>query len=184
MVHVRGIVDLLDTEGRIIDADRCPATGRGWQREYSLQLTTYAIITPGATECTGFHCHEDEVCATCAADLRHRSRGSAVCRDALPDGAGSDERWHLQCRAAEVRFAHADIVDTGASASGNLAASLRIRMAQNVMSLSGIRFPQGLRCEATTSWSRNWRRGCIVPSLIPRAIAVASLNVTHPDVGG
>jgi PD-(D/E)XK nuclease superfamily len=47
--RVRGIVDLLDAEGRIIDCKTAARRPVGITAEYSLQLTTYAIITPGAT---------------------------------------------------------------------------------------------------------------------------------------
>jgi hypothetical protein len=48
-VRVRGIVDLLDIEGRIIDCKTAARRPTGVTPEYSLQLTTYAMITPGAS---------------------------------------------------------------------------------------------------------------------------------------
>jgi len=48
-VKVRGIVDLLDTEGRVIDFKTASKRPNGLSAEHSLQLTTYAMITPGAS---------------------------------------------------------------------------------------------------------------------------------------
>jgi putative RecB family exonuclease len=48
-VRVHGIVDLLDMEGRIIDFKTAARRPVGITPEYSLQLTTYSMITPGAS---------------------------------------------------------------------------------------------------------------------------------------
>jgi putative RecB family exonuclease len=48
-VRVQGIVDLLDTEGRIIDFKTAARRPAGITPEYRLQLTTYSMITPGAS---------------------------------------------------------------------------------------------------------------------------------------
>jgi hypothetical protein len=47
-VRVQGIVDLLDTEGRIIDCKTAARRPVGITADYGLQLTTYSMITPGA----------------------------------------------------------------------------------------------------------------------------------------
>jgi RecB family exonuclease len=47
-VRVRRIVDLLDTEGRVLDFKTASRRPNGVAAEHSLQLTTYAMITPGA----------------------------------------------------------------------------------------------------------------------------------------
>jgi len=48
-VKVRGIVDLLDTAGRVVDFKTASKRPNGLSAEHSLQLTTYAMITPGAS---------------------------------------------------------------------------------------------------------------------------------------
>ena len=48
-VKVRGFIDLLDTAGRIIDCKTAARRPAGVSAEHALQLTTYAMITPGAT---------------------------------------------------------------------------------------------------------------------------------------
>lgn len=48
-VKVRGIVDLLDTDGRILDFKTACKRPTGISTEHRLQLTTYAMITPGAS---------------------------------------------------------------------------------------------------------------------------------------
>jgi len=47
-VKVRGIVDLLDTDGRVVDFKTASKRPNGLSAVHSLQLTTYAMITPGA----------------------------------------------------------------------------------------------------------------------------------------
>jgi hypothetical protein len=79
-VRVQGIVDLLDLEGRIIDFKTAARRPVGITPDYSLQLTTYSMITPGASGIlqTG-HRHEDQDRRTGAAGLRNRSRRTPVC---------------------------------------------------------------------------------------------------------
>jgi putative RecB family exonuclease len=48
-VNVRGIVDLLDAEGRVLDFKTASKRPNGISADHSLQLTTYAMITPGAS---------------------------------------------------------------------------------------------------------------------------------------
>ena len=48
-MKVRGIVDLLDTDGRVVDFKTASKRPNGLSAEHSLQLTTYAMITPGAS---------------------------------------------------------------------------------------------------------------------------------------
>lgn len=48
-VKVHGFVDLLDTEGRIIDCKSASKRPSGVPHDYGLQLTSYAMITPGAS---------------------------------------------------------------------------------------------------------------------------------------
>ena len=48
-VKVRGFIDLLDIEGRIIDCKTAARRPSGVSAEHALQLTTYAMVTPGAT---------------------------------------------------------------------------------------------------------------------------------------
>lgn len=48
-VKVRGIVDLLDTDGRILDFKTACKRPTRISTEHCLQLTTYAMITPGAS---------------------------------------------------------------------------------------------------------------------------------------
>ena len=47
-VQVRGIVDVVDVNGRVIDFKTASKRPQGVPPEYGLQLTTYAMITPGA----------------------------------------------------------------------------------------------------------------------------------------
>jgi hypothetical protein len=47
-VNVRGIVDVLDTTGCVIDFKTAAKRPNGIAADYGLQLSTYAIITPGA----------------------------------------------------------------------------------------------------------------------------------------
>ena len=48
-VKVRGIVDLLDADGRVVDFKTASKRPNGLSADHSLQLTTYAMITPGAS---------------------------------------------------------------------------------------------------------------------------------------
>jgi CRISPR/Cas system-associated exonuclease Cas4 (RecB family) len=48
-VNVRGIVDVLDTNGRVLDFKTASKRPNGITAEHGLQLTTYAMITPGAS---------------------------------------------------------------------------------------------------------------------------------------
>ena len=48
-IKVRGIVDLLDTDGRVFDFKTASKRPNGISAEHSLQLTTYAMITPDAS---------------------------------------------------------------------------------------------------------------------------------------
>jgi len=48
-VKVRGIVDLLDADGRVVDFKTASKRPNGLSAEHSLQLATYAMITPGAS---------------------------------------------------------------------------------------------------------------------------------------
>jgi RecB family exonuclease len=48
-VKVHGFVDLLDIEGRIIDCKSATKRPNGVSHDYGLQLTSYAMITPGAS---------------------------------------------------------------------------------------------------------------------------------------
>ena len=48
-MKVRRIVDLLDTDGRVLDFKTASKRPNGVAAEHSLQLTTYAMITPGAS---------------------------------------------------------------------------------------------------------------------------------------
>jgi CRISPR/Cas system-associated exonuclease Cas4 (RecB family) len=51
-VKVQGYVDLLDTEGRIIDLKTAAKKPTGISHDYAFQLTSYTMITPGASgEC-------------------------------------------------------------------------------------------------------------------------------------
>ena len=59
-VRVQGIVDLLDTEGRIIDFKTAARRPAGITPDYRLQLTTYSMITRGA----GGSCRLDTVTKT------------------------------------------------------------------------------------------------------------------------
>ena len=68
-VCVQGIVDLLDTEGRIIDFKTAARRPVGITPDYNLQLTTYSMITPGAS---GF-CRLDTVTKTKTVQLVQQS---------------------------------------------------------------------------------------------------------------
>ena len=48
-VRVQGIVDVLDMDGRIIDCKTAARRPAGITPDYHLQLTTYSMITPGAS---------------------------------------------------------------------------------------------------------------------------------------
>jgi len=48
-VRVRGYVDLLDTDGRIIDTKTAVKPIKGVSHDHRLQLTSYAMITPGVS---------------------------------------------------------------------------------------------------------------------------------------
>ena len=48
-VRVRGVVDVLDTNGCVIDFKTAAKRPNGVPAEHRLQLTTYAMVTPGAS---------------------------------------------------------------------------------------------------------------------------------------
>jgi len=64
-VRVHGIVDLLDVAGRIVDFKTAARRPAGITPEYRLQLTTYSMITPGASG----PCRLDTVTKTRTAEL-------------------------------------------------------------------------------------------------------------------
>ena len=68
-VRVRRIVDLLDTGGRVLDFKTASRRPNGVAAEHSLQLTTYAMITPGA----GGLCRLDTVTKTKTVQVVQRS---------------------------------------------------------------------------------------------------------------
>jgi hypothetical protein len=68
-VRVQGIVDLLDMKGRIIDFKTATRRPAGITPDYSLQLTTYSMITPGA----GGSCRLDTVTKTKTVELVQQS---------------------------------------------------------------------------------------------------------------
>ena len=68
-VRVQGVVDLLDIDGRIIDCKTATRRPVGITPDYSLQLTTYSMITPGAS---GF-CRLDTVTKTKTVQLVQQS---------------------------------------------------------------------------------------------------------------
>ena len=62
-VKVRGIVDLLGTDGRVLDFKTACKRLTGISAEHRLQLTTYAMITPGASGlCREHHHQEPRLC--------------------------------------------------------------------------------------------------------------------------
>ena len=48
-VKVRGIVDVVDADGRVLDFKTASKRPNGVTADHSLQLTTYAMVTPGAS---------------------------------------------------------------------------------------------------------------------------------------
>lgn len=48
-VKARGIVDVVDVDGRVLDFKTASKRPNGVTADYGLQLTTYAMITPGAS---------------------------------------------------------------------------------------------------------------------------------------
>jgi RecB family exonuclease len=69
-VRVQGIVDLLDVEGRIIDFKTAARRPLGITPDYNLQLTTYSMITPGASG----SCRLDAVTKTKTVQLVQQAR--------------------------------------------------------------------------------------------------------------
>lgn len=59
-VKARGIVDVVDTDGRVLDFKTASKRPNGITADYGLQLTTYAMITPG----TSGKCRLDTVTKT------------------------------------------------------------------------------------------------------------------------
>ncbi len=56
-VKVQGFVDLLDTDGRIVDSKSSLKPARGISHDHRFQLTSYVMITPQATG----HCRLDTI---------------------------------------------------------------------------------------------------------------------------
>lgn len=48
-VAVRGFIDLIDTQGRIVDLKTCSRKPSGVSPDYALQMATYTMLTPGAS---------------------------------------------------------------------------------------------------------------------------------------
>jgi len=69
-VRVHGIVDLLDMEGRIVDFKTAARRPAGITPDYSLQLTTYSMITPGSSG----SCRLDTVTKTRTVELVQQRR--------------------------------------------------------------------------------------------------------------
>jgi hypothetical protein len=120
-VRVQGIVDLLDIEGRIIDFKIAARQPVGITPDYSLQLTTYSMITPGSSGC----CRLDTVTKTKTVELvqqsceigpeerRYAKTLYALVQEAMRDG--------IYPHAAAALSVPAGIAGTGANASGNSA---------------------------------------------------------------
>jgi len=68
-VCVQGIVDLLDMKGHIIDFKTAARRPAGITPDYNLQLTTYSMITPGASG----QCRLDTVTKTKTVQLVQQS---------------------------------------------------------------------------------------------------------------
>ena len=68
-VKVRGYVDLLDAEGRIIDTKSALKPLKGISHDHALQLTSYAMITPAASGA----CRLDTVTKGRTVSLSHKS---------------------------------------------------------------------------------------------------------------
>ena len=104
-VKVRGIVDLLDTDGRVLDFKTASKRPNGISAEHSLQLTTYAMITPG----TSGLCRLDTVTKTktvqvvqqsyqvSAEDRRFAERLYPMAQESIQDGIYPPHRSSPMC---------------------------------------------------------------------------------------
>jgi len=96
-VKVRGIVDLLDTDGRVVDFKTASKRPNGLSADHRLQLTTYAMITPGANGL----CRLDTVTKTktvqgiqqsyqvCAEDRRFAETLYPMVQESIKDDGGA-----------------------------------------------------------------------------------------------
>lgn len=104
-VRVQGIVDLVDTDGRIIDCKTASRRPAGITADYGLQLTTYSMITPGATGA----CRLDTVTKTqdvqlvqqsCTIDAEERRYAETIypmVQDGMRDGIYTPRRGSPLC---------------------------------------------------------------------------------------
>ncbi len=95
-VKVRGFVDLLDVEGRIVDAKSALKPMRGVSHDHRLQLTSYVMITPQATG----SCRLDTVTKSRTVSLVPKSfevktEDRRYAETIYPMGAGLDSRGDL-----------------------------------------------------------------------------------------
>jgi RecB family exonuclease len=102
-VKVSGYVDLLDTEGRLIDSKSSPKPIKGIAHDHRLQLTSYAIDHAGCQRRLP-HGHRDEGKDrhVNSKELLRQRKGQAVCRSGLSQGARVDPR--LDIPAATKQF--------------------------------------------------------------------------------
>lgn len=117
--RMQGIVDLLDVEGRIIDCKTASRGPVGITAEYRLQLTTYSIITPGASARADW---------TPSRKLKRCNSSSKVAKS-VQKSAGMRKRFIRWCRnpcatgsthrVVAARFARVGTAVTGGNASWN-----------------------------------------------------------------
>ena len=88
---MRGIVDVLDTNGRVIDFKTASKWPNGIAADHGLQLSTYAMITPGANGM----CRLDTVTKTKIVQVIQQTYASAAppvpgLNSGLANGGGLD----------------------------------------------------------------------------------------------
>lgn len=121
-VNVRGIVDPLDTNGRVLDFKTASKRPNGLSADHRLQLTTYAMITPGASGV----CRLDTVTKTKTVQVIHGVIRSVPKTGALPKlctpWCRSPFGMGFTRPTAAIRCVLVGTAATGASASTSSAA--------------------------------------------------------------
>jgi PD-(D/E)XK nuclease superfamily len=117
-MKVRGIVDLLDPDGRVLDFETASKRPNGVAADHSLQLTTYAMITPACVAWTPLP--KPRRYRWCSRVIRLVLKTGTLPKLCIPWFRSPTGTGFIH-RIAAVPCAHAVTAATGASASASSA---------------------------------------------------------------
>ncbi len=120
-VPVRGYVDLLDVDGRVIDLKTAGKKPCGVTPSHRLQVTTYTLLTPGASGVgrldtltkTKTVRHYSETFEITRADRRYAERLYSIAQDQMGTGLVAPNRGSRVCGRKYCSFADRCVADYG-----------------------------------------------------------------------